>query len=152
MYFFLHTSWSHSHKNNLCQLLIFFAVEYTKFDATFVPGCTKFSRSYQTRMKPRPTHFIVIWKSYFLKKYRSKTLSSMFSVYYICMYMYIWIHTWSVLEVSYPIQETKSVVFLQQSTYSNKVSYCPKHQTRCVCEPQIPPIMANTKDGQSHKD
>ena len=36
--------------------------------------------------------------------------------------------------------------------YSNKVSYCPKHQTRCVCEPQIPLIMANTKDGQGHKD
>ena len=25
-------------------------------------------------------------------------------------------------------------------------------QTRCVCKPQIPLIMANTKDGKSHKD
>ena len=25
-------------------------------------------------------------------------------------------------------------------------------QTRCVCETQMPPIMANSKDGQGHKD
>ena len=24
--------------------------------------------------------------------------------------------------------------------------------TRCVCETQMPPIMANSKDGQDHKD
>ena len=24
--------------------------------------------------------------------------------------------------------------------------------TRCVCETQMPPIMANSKDGQGHKD
>ena len=32
-----------------------------------------------------------------------------------------------------------------------------KHQknppkTRCVCDTQMPPIMANSKDGQGHKD
>ena len=25
-------------------------------------------------------------------------------------------------------------------------------KTRCVCETQMPPIMAKTKDGQGHKD
>ena len=25
-------------------------------------------------------------------------------------------------------------------------------KTRCVCETQMPPIMANSKDGQGHKD
>ena len=25
-------------------------------------------------------------------------------------------------------------------------------QTRCVCETQMPPIMANSEDGQGHKD
>ena len=25
-------------------------------------------------------------------------------------------------------------------------------QTRCVCETQMPPIMANSKDSQDHKD
>ena len=25
-------------------------------------------------------------------------------------------------------------------------------QTRCVCETQMPPIMANSKDGQGHND
>ena len=27
-----------------------------------------------------------------------------------------------------------------------------KVETRCVCETQMPPIMANSKDGQGHKD
>ena len=27
-----------------------------------------------------------------------------------------------------------------------------KYKTRCVCETQMPPIMANSKDGQGHKD
>ena len=27
-----------------------------------------------------------------------------------------------------------------------------QQQTRCVCETQMPPIMANSKDGQGHKD
>ena len=26
------------------------------------------------------------------------------------------------------------------------------YKTRCVCETQMPPIMANSKDGQGHKD
>ena len=26
------------------------------------------------------------------------------------------------------------------------------YETRCVCETQMPPIMANSKDGKGHKD
>ena len=28
----------------------------------------------------------------------------------------------------------------------------PQLKTRCVCETQMPPIMANSKDGLGHKD
>ena len=30
--------------------------------------------------------------------------------------------------------------------------YSKKHYTRCVCETQMLPIMANSKDGQGHKN
>ena len=33
-----------------------------------------------------------------------------------------------------------------------KINESVAKRTRCVCETQMPPIMANFKDGQGHKD
>ena len=40
---------------------------------------------------------------------------------------------------------------MRQKVHQFQLKSC-RYETRCVCETQIPPIMANSKDGQGHKD
>ena len=43
-------------------------------------------------------------------------------------------------------------VYLDEKTFKCWISLLSYEKTRCVRETQMPPIMANSKDGQGHKD